>query len=153
MIFNKYGIKNDEDQEHLTYFLKEVYTKCQEVGLTSQQVFDYISDILKFSSEVSISQIPSYMKKITLEKQELENTIQKLSKKINELTSLQEEKEHEVHRLSKIEETMTKNYRVFLIAKAQLAQHGIGVDDMNLFVKSVVGISNENYDLKQMLLK
>ena len=34
------------------------------------------------------------MKKITLEKQELENTIQKLSNKINELTSLQEEKEH-----------------------------------------------------------
>ena len=42
----------------LTYFLNEVYTKCQEVGLTPQQVFDYISDILKFSSEVTISQIP-----------------------------------------------------------------------------------------------
>ena len=93
------------------------------------------------------------MKKITLEKQELENTIQKLSKKVNELASLQEEKEHEVQRLSKMEETMTENYRVFLIAKAQLAQHGIGVDDMNLFVKSVVGISKENYDLKQMLAK
>ena len=153
MSLNKYGIKKDEDHEHLTYFLKEVYTKCQEVGFTSQQVFAYISDILKFSSEVSLSQIPSYMKKITFEKQELENTIQKLSNKINELTSLQEEKEHEVHRLSKVEETMTKNYRVFLIAKAQLAQHGIGVNDMNLFVKSVVGISNENYDLKPMLAK
>ena len=109
MILNKYGIKKDEDQEHLTSFLNEVYTKCQEVGLTPQQVFDYISDILKFSSEITISQIPSYMKKITLEKQELENTIQKLSKKINELTSLQEEKEHEVQRLSKMEETMTEN--------------------------------------------
>jgi hypothetical protein len=35
---------------------------------------------------------------------------------------------------------MTETYRVFLIAKAQLAQYGIGVEDMNLFVKSVVGI-------------
>ena len=74
MIFKKYGIKEDEDQEHLINFLKDIYTKCQEVGLTPQQVFDYISDILKFSSEISISQIPLYMKKRTEEKEKLEDS-------------------------------------------------------------------------------
>ncbi len=59
MIFKKYGIKEDEDQEGVTDFLKEIYTQCQEVGLTTQEVFVYISDILKFSSEISISQSPS----------------------------------------------------------------------------------------------
>ena len=63
MIFGKYGIKDDEDQEKVIQFLKEVYTKCQEVGLTPQKVFDYIGDILKFSSEISISQLPQFIKK------------------------------------------------------------------------------------------
>ena len=63
MMLKKYGIKDDEDQENVTYFLKEIYTKCQEVGFTPQQVFDYISDILKFSSEIPISQIPHILKK------------------------------------------------------------------------------------------
>ena len=58
MMLKKYEIKDDENEERVTYFLKDIYTKCQEVELTPQKVFDYISDILKFSSEVSISQIP-----------------------------------------------------------------------------------------------
>ena len=34
MIFKKYGINQDYDQEGVIYFLKEIYIKCQEVGLT-----------------------------------------------------------------------------------------------------------------------
>ena len=71
MIFKKYGIKDDEDQEQTYYFLNEIYTKCQEVEFTPQQVFDYISDILKFSSEISISQIPQFMKKKIEEKENI----------------------------------------------------------------------------------
>ena len=63
MMLKKYEIKDDENEERVTYFLKEIYTKCQEVGLTPQQVFDYIGDILKFSSEISISQIPTLYEK------------------------------------------------------------------------------------------
>ena len=88
MIFKKYGIKENDDQEQLIYFLKEIYNKCQVVGFTSQQVFDYISDILKFSSEISISQIPQFMKKRIEEKEELQSAVQKLSQKINELSNL-----------------------------------------------------------------
>ena len=121
--------------------------------MTPQQVFDYISDILKFSSEVSISQIPSYMKKKIQEKEELENTMQELSKKIDELASIQEEKEQEVQRLSKMKETMTEDYNMFLIAKVQLEQYGIDMENMNMFVKSVIGISKENNDYYQMLAK
>ena len=153
MMLKKYGIKDDENQEKVTYFLKEIYTKCQEVGFTPQQVFDYISDILKFSSEIPISQIPQYMKKKIEEKEELENVVQKLSKKINELTDIQKEKEQEIERLSKMEETMTKTYKMFTSAQFRLEQYGIEMDDMDMFVKSVVGISKENYDHVQILAK
>ena len=81
MIFKKYGITEDEDQEKVIYFLKEVYTKCQEVGLTPKQVFVHIIDILKFSSEISISQIPQYMQKRIEQKKQIESTVQKLFKK------------------------------------------------------------------------
>ena len=101
MVFKKYGITED-DQEKVTHFLKEIYTQCKQVGLTSHQVFLYISDILNFSSEVSISQIPIYMKKKIQEKEELEGTMQELSRKIDELTKIQDEKEQELQRLSKI---------------------------------------------------
>jgi hypothetical protein len=153
MILKKYGIKENDDQEHLIYFLKEIYTRCQVVGFTPQQVFDYLSDILKFSSEISISQIPQFMKKRIEEKEELESGVQKLSTKINELSDIQEEKKQDIERLSKIEETMTKTYRIFLIAKRQLKQYGIGMDNIDMFVQSVVGIAKENHDPLQVLAK
>lgn len=154
MMLKKYGIKDDdESEEKVPYFLKEIYAKCQEVGFTPQQVFDYISDILKFSSEISISQIPLYMKKKIEEKEKLENIVQKLFKKINELSGIQEEKEQEIERLSTMEETMTKTYQRFTIAKYRLKQYGIEMDEMDMFVKSVVGISKENYDPVQILTK
>jgi hypothetical protein len=153
MIFKKYGIIEDEDQERVTYFLKEVYTQCQEVGLTPQEVFVYISDILKFSSEIFMSQIPQFMKKKLEEKKELESDMQKLSTKIDELLAVQEEKEREIESLSKIKETRTKTYQTFRIVKRKLKDYGIGMENIDQFVKCVVEISKENYNPAQILKK
>ena len=96
---------------------------------------------------------PDYLKKKIEEKKEIESAVLKISTKIKELSNIQEEKEQEIERLSKIAETMTKTYKTFMIAKIELKQYGIGMDDMNMFVKSVVGISKENYDPVQILAK
>jgi hypothetical protein len=152
MIFKKYGIdKEEEDQDRIAYFLKEIYNKCQEVELKPQQVFDYISDILKFSSEIFISQIPQFMKKRTEEKEELENAIQKYYNKINELSNSKKEIEEEIERLLKIKETTTKTYKTYTILKYQLKKYGIGMENLSQFVKCVVGISKKNYDPVQIL--
>jgi hypothetical protein len=152
MIFKKYGIDNEEeDQDRIAYFLKEIYNKCQEVELKPQQVFDYISDILKFSSEIFISQIPQFMKKRTEEKEELENAIQKYYNKINELSNSKKEIEEEIERLLKIKETTTKTYKTYTILKYQLKKYGIGMENLSQFVKCVVGISKKNYDPVQIL--
>ena len=153
MIFKKYGIKEDDDQEQLINFLHEIYTKCQEVEFKPQQVFEYISDILKFSSDIAISQIPQYIKKKIEQKKVLENVVQKLFKKINELTDIQMETEQEIERLSKRKETMTKTYKTFMRLKSQLKQEGIGMDNIDQFVKCVIGISKENYNPVQILEK
>ena len=153
MMLKKYGIKDDEELERVTFFLKEIYTKCQEVGLTPQQVFDYISDLLKFSTEISFSQIPSYIKKKIQEKEDLESAVQQLSKKTKELTDIQEDKQQELTRLSKMKERMTQNYKMFTSAKFRLEHFGIKMDDLDRFVKSVVGMSRANYDYVQIVDK
>ncbi|HEX6294778.1 MAG TPA: helix-turn-helix domain-containing protein [Nitrososphaeraceae archaeon] len=153
MMLKKYEIKDDEIEERVTYFLKDIYTKCQEVGLTPQKIFDYIGDILKFSSEISISQIPLYIKKKIQEKEDLESAVQQLSKKTKELTDIQEDKRQELTRLSKMEDRMTQTYKIFTSVKFRLEQFGIKMDDMDRFVKSVVGMSRANYDYVQILDK
>jgi hypothetical protein len=153
MIFKKYGIDEEGDQDRVTYFLKEIYNKCQAVELTPQQVFDYISDIMKFSREIFISHIPQFMKKRTEEKEELENAIQKYYKKINELANRQKKIEEEIERLLQIKETTTKIYQSYTILKHQLGKYGIGMENLFHFVKCVVGISKQNYDPVKVLAK
>ena len=153
MIFKKYGINQDDDQEGVIYFLKEIYIKCQEVGLTPQQIFVYITDILIFSSEISLSQIPQFMKKRIEEKEGLERDVQNLTKNRDELVNIIEEKKQEIQSLSKFVETKTKTYRMFMLAKSSLAQYGIVMDDIDRFITSFVALSKENYNPSQMLAK
>jgi len=39
MIVKKYGIQEDQLEDGITYFLKEIYLKCQGLNLTIQKVF------------------------------------------------------------------------------------------------------------------
>ena len=48
---------------------------------------------------------------------------------------------------------MTKTYKTFTRLKSQLKQYGIGMDNIDQFVKCVVGISKENYNPVQILEK
>ena len=153
MMLKKYGIKDDEIQEKIPYFLKEIYSKCQEVGLTPQQVFDYIGDILKFSIEMPISEIRKFMKNRIAEKEKIKSEVQELSKKRDELTEIKEELEQEIQELRNSKEIGTKNYRIFTIAKSKLKQYGIEIDDIDQFVKCVVGVSKENNNPFQIVTK
>ena len=113
MMFKRYGIKEDELEDGITYFLKEIYSKCIEIDLTLQKAFMYIYDILEYSKEISISQIPQYLKKRIEEKEELE-IMKNLTKKINNLENIQKEKEQEIQRLKKLQKKCPKIIDYFL---------------------------------------
>jgi hypothetical protein len=153
MIFKKYGIKEDDDQEQLIYFLHDIYTKCQEVEFKPQQIFDYISDILKFSSEIAISQIPHYIKTRTEEKEKLERQIQDLSEKIDELKETREEREQDIQQLRHIQGTMTKNYNMFMIAIHRLKKYGVEIEKIDHLVNCVIGISKQGANPVHILAK
>jgi hypothetical protein len=151
-IFKKYGIKEeDEITDGVTYFLKEIYVKCQEVNLSVQQVFMYIYDIINFSNEISISQIPQFMKEKKEEKERLEASLQNFNQKINELENVEKEKQKEIQRLSKIKEKMSAHYKLFSIIKYKLGQYGISIENLDQFVECVKGIAKENYDVTRVL--
>jgi hypothetical protein len=123
------------------------------VGLTPEQIFGYIIDILNFSGEIPLSKISQYLKNKTAQKEDLKNAVQKLYRKIKALADIQYQKEQEVARLSKMKETMTKTYKTFAILKDRLKQYGIGMENIDQFVKCVVGISKENYNHVQIVEK
>ena len=144
MIVKKYGIQEDQLEDGITYFLKEIYLKCQELNLTIQKAFMYIYDIVNFSNELPLSQIPQFLKEKKKEKEELEISIQDLYQKINELEDIQKEKEQEIQRLSEITKKKSRHYRLFSIAKFELAKYGISMENLSQFVDCIKGIANEN---------
>ena len=93
------------------------------------------------------------MKKKIQEKEELEGTMQELSRKIDELTKIHNETEQELQRLLKFKEIKTKDYNIFMKAQFQLKQHRLDMENIDPFVKSVIGMSKENYDYFKVLEK
>jgi uncharacterized coiled-coil DUF342 family protein len=150
-IFKKYGIKEDEVSDRVTYFLNEIYLKCQEANLSVQKVFYYIYDIINFSKEISISNIPQYIKEKKKEKERLEGSIQDLNKQIIELQSVEKEKTQEIQRLSKISNKLSDHYRLFSLTKYKLDQQGISLENLDQFVECIKGIAKENYDVAKVL--
>jgi hypothetical protein len=151
MIFKKYGIQEDQLEDGITYFLKEIYLKCQELNLTIQKVFMYIYDIVNFSNELPLSQIPQFFKEKKREKEELDISIQNLYQKINELEETQKEKRQEIQRLSEITKKLGSNYRLFTILKYRLNKYGISMENLDQFMNCVIGISKENYNVTKVL--
>jgi DNA repair ATPase RecN len=125
--------------------------KCQEVNLSVQKVCMYIYDIINFSSEISISQIPQFLKEKKEEKERLEDSIQNFNQKINELENVEKEKRQEIERLSGIAKKLSRHYRLFSIIKYKLGQYGISMENLDQFVNCVIGISKENYDVTRVL--
>jgi hypothetical protein len=93
------------------------------------------------------------LKKRIEEKEELESEVQALSTKRDELTEIKEELEQEVQGLRNSKEMRTKNYRTFMMAEYELKRYGIQMEDLDLFVKCVAGVSREGYNPVQIVTK
>jgi uncharacterized protein (UPF0305 family) len=65
----------------------------------------YIYDIINFSSVISLSQIPQFLKKKT-GKRWIRNSVKNLYQKLNELKDIKKEKEQEMQNLSEMVEKM-----------------------------------------------
>ena len=54
MIMNKIGIKEGE----IEYFVSEIYNRCKETGLSSDDIDIYLQGLLEFSKTSGMSILP-----------------------------------------------------------------------------------------------
>jgi hypothetical protein len=78
-------IKLGVDEEEFEYFISYIYNKCKKLDLQPDKIAYHIDELLKFSKEIPLSQIPDYIKQKTNEKGKLEKDIEVLQEKLKQL--------------------------------------------------------------------
>jgi hypothetical protein len=55
------------EEDSFEWFILDVYNRCKDIGLSSQNIAIHLTDLLEFSKTVSLSKIPDYVKEKTNE--------------------------------------------------------------------------------------
>jgi vacuolar-type H+-ATPase subunit I/STV1 len=119
----------------------------QKTKFISDKIAYYIDELLKFSRDIPLSQIPDYIKQRTNEKNILEKEIERLQEKIK---LLEEERlvAEELCETSLENEKMTSSeIKWYSDLKTGLKKYRIPTEDLSLFAKAVHGITQYGYML------
>jgi hypothetical protein len=143
MIMSKIGIKEDDTES----FIIDIYNRCKDLGISPENIADHLKDLLEFSKTiVPLSQIPNYIKQKEYEKTKLEKEIQKLKEEIGLLDLEKSDSETSRDIVLQNERMTVAELRWYSNIKAELGKHGIPVNDITEFVKTVNGIKQYGYD-------
>jgi hypothetical protein len=125
----------------------DIYNRCKDLGISPENIADHLKDLLEFSkTTVPLSQIPNYIKQKEDEKTKLEKEIQKLKEEIGSLDLEKSVSETSRDILLQNERITVAELRWYSNVKAELEKHGIPVNDISEFVKTVNGIKRYGYD-------
>jgi len=148
-ILSEHGIEDGETAEH---FISDTYKKCEKLGVTPSKIATYIEDLVKFSDQVPLHQIDSYINQQTLKKIELDNKLQELR---DQISTLQEQKSKcEKGRDWALEQKRKANEEMksYFDAKQELDKHKISItEDVPKFAKSIRGIAEYGYEPKKVI--
>ena len=153
MIMNKIGIKEGE----IEYFVSEVYNRCKETGLSSDDIDIYLQGLLEFSktsgmSILPISKIADYLREKTEEKIELENQIEDLKQEIQELNSERSTSKKLRDDALQQQKTTTFDIQWYLDLKGKHgSEYGIPLEDISIFAKTVNGFKQYGYDVSKVV--
>ena len=82
---NRLGVREDSFES----FMSDIYKRCNNLGLTPENIASYLTNLIQFSKTVPLSQISEYIQQKADEKKKLEEEIQKLK---DQIKILKEEK-------------------------------------------------------------
>ena len=84
------------DEDSVETFILEVYNPCKIIGLSPENIFNYMQDLIEFSARnvMPISKISDYLKQKRDEKQSLEEEINRLDIQISTLKQEKRESEY-----------------------------------------------------------
>jgi polyhydroxyalkanoate synthesis regulator phasin len=148
MIMLKVGVKEDSFES----FIVDVYNRCNNLGLSPENISLYIEELLEFSKTVPFSQIPDYITKQADEKRKSENQIERLR---NEIETLEEQKsDREALRdIALQDQEMTSSELKWYsdLKEELIIKYGIPVNDIATFAKTVDSIRKYGYDAGKVI--
>jgi hypothetical protein len=147
MMMNRLEVKEDDYES----FMRDVYNRCKNVGLTPESIVSYLTDLLEFSKTMPFSQIPDFIHQKKDEKEKLEQEIKNLK---NQIVVLKFEKSDcETLRDGALEDVkITKSQlKWYSEVKEELRKYGMAVDDISKLVNLANGIRQLGYDANTIL--
>ena len=147
MIMTKFGVNEKEFED----FISDIYNNSKKLDLQPDKIAYYLDELLKFSRDIPLSQIPDYIKQKTNEKNKLENDIKDLQEKIKQL---KEEKiaAEELYNTTLENERMTSSTLTWYSnLKIELSKYGIPVEGVSLFANAVRGLRHYGYDANKII--
>jgi hypothetical protein len=163
MLIAKLGVKEEEFES----FILDVYKRCIDLGLSSENVALHIKDLLEFSKTngnnnntnnnnnnnivVPLSQISDFIQQKTDEKKKLEEKIQVLNSQINILIEEKSNSEHRRESALREEHMTAADLKWHSDLKIELSQYRVPIYDIPKFAKLFHGISQMGYDKDKVI--
>jgi hypothetical protein len=144
-------IKLGVNEQEFEYFISQIYNDSKNLDLQPDKIAYYLDELLKFSKDIPLSQIPDYIKQKTNEKSKLEKDIEELQEKIKQL---EQEKlaSEELNNASLEKGSRTASILAwYLKLKTELDRYKIPLEDVALFAKAVRGLGEYDYDVDKII--
>ena len=140
------------DEEEFESFIANIYEKCKKLDLQPDKIAYYIDELLKFSKDIPLSQIPDYIKQKTDYKNKLEKDIEGLQNRIKQLEQERLDAE-ELRNLSLANERMTASELKWNSdLKIELKnKYGIPIENVSLFAKAIHGLGQYRHDVDKII--
>jgi hypothetical protein len=143
-------IKLGIDEEKFESFISDIYEKCKKLDLQPDNIAYYIDELLKFSKEIPVSQIPDYIKQKTDYKNKLEKEIEGLEDRIKQLEQEKSDAEELRNAALENESMTTSELKWNSHLKIELKKYGIPIEDVRLFAKAIHGLRQYGYDVAKI---
>jgi hypothetical protein len=145
-------VKLGVDEEEFESFISDIYDKCKRLDLQPDKIAYYIGELLTFSKDIPLSQIPDYIKQKTNDKSKLEKDIEELQDRIKQL---EEERlaAEELRNVSLENEKMTASeLKWYSDLKIELkSKYGTPIENVSLFAKAINGLGQYGYDVDKII--
>ena len=144
-------IKLGVNEQEFEYFISQIYNDSKKLDLQPDKIAYYLDELLKFSKDIPLSQIPYYIKQKTNEKSKLEKDIEELQEKTKQLEQERLASE-ELNNASLENGSRTASILAwYLKLKTELDRYKIPLEDVVLFAKAVRGLGEYGYDVDKII--
>src|SRR5215210_5272435 len=145
-------IKLGVNAEEFESFIGITYEKCKKLDLQPDKISYYIDELLKFSKDIPLSQIPDYIKQKTDYKNKIEKDIEGLQDRIKQLEQEKLDAE-ELRNVSLENKRMTESeLEWYSDLKRELKnKYAIPIENVSLFAKAIHGLGQYDYDIDKII--